>query len=68
MEKLEVNGKEIPEELRTKCEVWSRPCGYLRPTNLYNAGKKQEYGERKNFQTPQNKVILGSTTPQNKKI
>lgn len=39
----------IDNSLRTKCEIWSRPCGYLRPTNLYNKGKKQEVEERKEF-------------------
>lgn len=49
MDKLIVNQKQIPQELRTKCEIWSRPCGYLRPTNLYNKGKKKEIEERKEF-------------------
>lgn len=40
----------IPNDLRTRCEVWSRPVGYLRPVYLYNKGKLREYKERKNFE------------------
>ena len=34
---------------RTKCEIWSRVVGYLRPINQYNPGKQQEFKERKVF-------------------
>ena len=34
---------------RTKCEVYSRVIGYLRPVNQWNPGKKQEFSERKVF-------------------
>lgn len=33
----------------TKCEVWSRVVGYLRPVENYNEGKKAEYQMRKKF-------------------
>lgn len=33
----------------TKCEVYSRVCGYLRPTDSWNKGKKEEFGMRKTF-------------------
>lgn len=36
---------------RTKCEKWNRVCGYLRPTNLWNDGKKEEFNDRKKFIT-----------------
>lgn len=29
-----------------KCEVWSRVCGYFRPVNQYNHGKKEEFHDR----------------------
>ncbi len=32
-----------------KCEVYSRIVGYLRPVNQWNAGKFQEYRERKEY-------------------
>jgi len=40
---------EIPDEERTRCEVWSRVMGYYRPVQDWNAGKKQEFRERKYF-------------------
>ncbi len=32
-----------------KCEIWSRSCGYHRPITSYNAGKREEYKERKPY-------------------
>ena len=37
------------EEKRTKCEVYSRVVGYLRPVNQWNLGKQQEFSDRKVF-------------------
>lgn len=34
---------------RTKCEVWSRVCGYLRPTARWNDGKHAEFRDRMVF-------------------
>ncbi len=34
---------------RTKCEVWSRVVGYLRPTARWNDGKLEEFGDRSTF-------------------
>jgi len=31
------------------CEVYSRVVGYIRPVQQWHKGKKQEYGERKEF-------------------
>jgi len=36
---------------RTKCEIWSRVVGYLRPINKWNEGKVSEFGDRKLFKT-----------------
>lgn len=36
---------------RTKCEVWSRVVGYLRPTARWNDGKVAEFGDREVFKT-----------------
>ncbi len=30
-------------------ELWSRITGYLRPVNLWNAGKQQEFMDRREF-------------------
>ena len=32
-----------------ECEVYSRVVGYIRPVQQWHKGKKQEYGERKEF-------------------
>jgi len=40
--------KEI-ENKRTKCEVYSRVVGYLRPVSQWNRGKRQEFSDRKVF-------------------
>jgi len=34
---------------RTKCNVFTRVCGYLRPTSSFNEGKAAEYKDRKTF-------------------
>ncbi len=34
---------------RTKCEIWSRSVGYLRPVEQWNEGKQEEFGDRKTF-------------------
>ena len=34
---------------RTRCEVYSRVVGYLRPINQWNDGKRAEFGDRKTF-------------------
>jgi hypothetical protein len=37
-----------PEE-RTRCEVWTRVMGYHRPVAAFNAGKRSEHAERRQF-------------------
>lgn len=32
-----------------KCEVYSRVCGYFRPVKNFNAGKQEEFKERKTY-------------------
>jgi anaerobic ribonucleoside-triphosphate reductase len=32
-----------------KCEVYSRPVGYLSPTSKWNDGKQEEFKDRKEF-------------------
>ena len=34
---------------RTKCEVWSRVVGYLRPVSRWNEGKASEFKDRTMF-------------------
>jgi len=40
---------EIPEELRTRCEVWTRVMGYHRPVSQFNKGKQSEHRDRLHF-------------------
>ncbi len=35
--------------MKTKCEVYSRVCGYLRPTQQWNEGKAEEFKDRECF-------------------
>jgi len=35
---------------RTKCEVYSRIVGYLRPVQQWNEGKQEEWKDRKTFE------------------
>jgi ribonucleoside-triphosphate reductase len=35
-----------------ECEVYSRVVGYIRPVQQWHKGKKQEYGERQEFNIP----------------
>jgi anaerobic ribonucleoside-triphosphate reductase len=41
--------KDINEK-RTKCEVWTRCVGYLRPVSQFNDAKVSEYLDRKPYQ------------------
>jgi anaerobic ribonucleoside-triphosphate reductase len=34
---------------RTKCEVYSRVVGYIRPVAQWNEGKQSEWCDRKTF-------------------
>lgn len=34
---------------RTKCEVYSRIVGYIRPVQNWNPGKSAEFKDRKNY-------------------
>ncbi len=34
---------------KTKCEVYSRVVGFIRPVNQWNEGKQEEWADRKTF-------------------
>lgn len=34
---------------RTKCEVYSRVVGYIRPVSQWNDGKQEEFALRKTY-------------------
>jgi len=39
---------------KTKCEVYSRIVGYLRPIQQWNEGKQAEWKDRKTFDSQDN--------------
>lgn len=41
--------KEIVKGERTKCEIYSRIVGYIRPVQQWNKGKQEEFKNRKLF-------------------
>ena len=40
---------DLQESERTRVEVYTRVMGYHRPVTFFNAGKQQEYKDRKFF-------------------
>jgi hypothetical protein len=40
---------ELKTEERTRCEVWTRVMGYHRPVAAFNAGKRSEHRERRQY-------------------
>lgn len=42
----------LEDELRTRCEVFSRVSGYHRPVSYWNTGKQQEHRDRTLFREP----------------
>ena len=40
-------------KMRVPCEVYTRIVGYLRPVQMWNDGKQQEYADRKTFAIPE---------------
>jgi ribonucleoside-triphosphate reductase (formate) len=39
--------------VQTKCEIYSRVVGYIRPVEQWNEGKQAEYKDRKLFNKTQ---------------
>jgi len=37
------------EKGRTKCEIYSRSVGFIRPVEQWNDGKQQEFEDRVNY-------------------
>ena len=46
---MKVDGIEIKDSERTRCEVWTRVMGYHRPVSSFTVGKKGEVAERVYF-------------------
>ena len=45
-----VDGVDLDDDERTRCEVWTRVMGYHRPVSEFNPGKQAEHRERQQFQ------------------
>lgn len=41
--------KKIQQKDRTRCEVYSRIVGYIRPIDNWNAGKQAEFKDRQTY-------------------
>lgn len=54
-EKIKAIKEEMNDVHGSKCEVYSRVCGYLRPVQSYNKGKKEEFAMRSKFAIEQHK-------------
>lgn len=52
--------KDLPQEKRTKCEVWTRVMGYHRPVSEFNPGKQSEQAERQHFREDAIQVDLNA--------
>ncbi|MDX2079682.1 MAG: anaerobic ribonucleoside-triphosphate reductase [Terrimicrobiaceae bacterium] len=52
--------KPLPENERTRCEVWTRVMGYHRPVSQFNKGKQSEHRERVHFREDQARKALRS--------
>jgi ribonucleoside-triphosphate reductase len=41
--------KTQPQKCNRQTEVYSRVCGFFRPTKLWNKGKKEEFKDRQEY-------------------
>ncbi len=53
--------------MKTKCEVYSRVVGYLRPVSQWNEGKAEEFKDRKHFEIAE-KRAEGESISEDKEI
>lgn len=49
------SAKTMVQAERTRCEVYSRVVGYIRPVSQWNDGKRSEYNDRVEFNLNNNK-------------
>jgi hypothetical protein len=52
--------KHEAKERKVPCEVYSRIVGYLRPVQNWNAGKQQEFSERKTYKVQESARQAGA--------
>lgn len=46
---------------QAKTEVYSRVCGFFRPVQQWNSGKKAEFRDRKTFKMPASNRFMPPT-------
>ena len=44
-------------ERKIPAEIYSRCCGYFRPENQYNPGKREEFKERQYLTLPSKEIL-----------
>ena len=59
--------KEMSEVQGSKCEVYSRVVGYLRPVQNWNKGKKEEFKERRTFEVKKPACACSSASKEDSK-
>jgi len=47
----------VAEKCDAKTEVYSRVCGFFRPVQQWNKGKKEEFKERTPYRVPRQETI-----------
>ena len=53
---MEENNKTNKNKGRTRCEIWSRCIGYLRPLSQYNEGLRASVKDRKMFKIKEDEI------------
>ena len=43
---------------RIPCEIFSRVCGYFRPVDHWNNGKREEFAHRKTYTLPEESPLV----------
>ncbi len=45
---------------QAKVETYARCCGFFRPVQNWNIGKREEFKDRKTFSVPKSTLSMGS--------
>jgi anaerobic ribonucleoside-triphosphate reductase len=57
---FEICGRKIKPEVKKTViptEIYSRVCGYFRPVQQWNNGKREEFNQRKHFNIKAGKIL-----------
>lgn len=47
--------------MKIPTEIYSRVSGYMRPTDQWNRGKREEFKDRQKLKVPENLIYRAST-------